>query len=124
MQIVIRIDDPKPVYEQIVFQIEEGVRSLQLDPGTRLPSIRQLAHDLDLNQNTVAKAYAILETHGIVTTLGRRGTIISKDGSGRVKDKAQRVAQEKLGQVVASLQASGLTPAEIRHAFQAALDAD
>lgn len=124
MQIVIEIDDPTPVYEQIVAQIEEGVRSGELDPGTRLPSIRQLAHDLELNQNTVARAYAVLETHGIVTTLGRRGTIVSKDGSGRVKAKAQRVAQEELGRIVASLQASGLTAAEITRAFRLALKTD
>jgi len=121
MQIVIRIEDPKPVYEQIVFQIEQGVRAGQLEAGTRLPSIRQLAQDLDLNQNTVAKAYGILETHGIVKTLGRRGTVISKDSGGRIKQKAQQAAHEKLSEVVNSLQASGLSAGDITRAFRAAL---
>ena len=73
MKITIDVNDARPVYEQIVVQIEHGVRSGALPPGTRLPPIRQLAEDLEINQNTVAKAFQILEASRIVRTLGRRG---------------------------------------------------
>ena len=49
----------EPVYEQIVRQIEDHVRLGTLSSGAALPSIRQLADDLELNPNTIAKAYKL-----------------------------------------------------------------
>lgn len=63
-------------YEQIHDQIVAGIRAGALRPGTRLPTVRQLAADLGLATNTVAKAYRRLETEGHVVTLGRNGTVI------------------------------------------------
>ena len=57
MNMDIDVASAEPVYEQIVRQIVQGVRQGALAPGAPLPPIRQLARDLDLNQNTVAKAY-------------------------------------------------------------------
>lgn len=63
-------------YEQIHDQVLAGIRAGELSPGTRLPTVRQLAADLGLAPNTVAKAYRLLETEGHVVTLGRNGTVI------------------------------------------------
>lgn len=75
---LIRIDPDlsTPVYEQIVEQIVQGVRAGELVPGERLPSVRQLAGDLALAVNTVAKAYRQLEEEGHVETRGRGGTLV------------------------------------------------
>lgn len=67
---------PTPVYEQVVEQIVEGVRSGQLVPGEKLPPVRQLAGDLGVAVNTVAKAYRQLEEEGHVETRGRGGTVV------------------------------------------------
>ncbi len=66
-----------PAYEQIVTQVVTAVRHGGLAPGTRLPTVRQLAGDLGLAPNTVAKAYRQLESEGFVATNGRNGTVVA-----------------------------------------------
>lgn len=65
-----------PVYEQLVEQVVEGIRVGDLVPGEKLPSVRQLAGDLGVAVNTVAKAYRQLEEEGHVETRGRGGTLV------------------------------------------------
>lgn len=67
-----------PVYEQIVVAVVEGITDGSLVAGSRLPTVRQLAGDLGVATNTVAKAYRQLETEGHVKTLGRNGTVIQQ----------------------------------------------
>ena len=55
-----------PVYEQVADQIRRLVASGRLNPGTSLPSVRQLASDLGVNLNTVARAYRVLEGEGFL----------------------------------------------------------
>ncbi|MFP4013727.1 MAG: GntR family transcriptional regulator [Chitinispirillaceae bacterium] len=76
MNISIVDQSPVAVYEQIILQILTGLREKKLKPNTPLPTIRQLASDLDLTKATVAKAYQILERSRIIATGGRRGTFI------------------------------------------------
>lgn len=67
---------PVPSYEQIRSQIAEMVETGVLEPGTQLPSIRQLASDLGLAPGTIARAYNELERGGLVTQQPRRGTVV------------------------------------------------
>lgn len=71
-------DSHVPPYEQIRSQIATMAASGVLAPGTRLPSIRQLAADLDLAGGTVARAYRELEQDGVVSTHGRHGTFVEQ----------------------------------------------
>ena len=64
-------------YEQVCRQIAAGAASGTLAAGHKLPTVRQLATDLGLATNTVAKAYRALETDGVIETHGRRGTFIA-----------------------------------------------
>jgi DNA-binding transcriptional regulator YhcF (GntR family) len=59
-------------------QIIDGVRDGKLAPGTRLPTVRELAGQMGLAVNTVARAYRELETAGIVETRGRFGTFVAR----------------------------------------------
>ena len=63
-----------PPFEQLRAQIATRAASGDLPAGTRLPTVRALAAELGLAANTVAKAYRALETDGVITTEGRRGT--------------------------------------------------
>lgn len=65
-----------PPYEQLRQQITAHVLGGGLEPGDRLPSIRQLANDLGLAVGTVGRAYRELEADGVVTTHGRHGTVV------------------------------------------------
>jgi DNA-binding transcriptional regulator YhcF (GntR family) len=68
---------PVPPFEQVRAQLAEAIRTGALDPGTRLPTVRQLAGDLGLAPNTVARAYRSLDDDGLVDADGRRGTRVA-----------------------------------------------
>lgn len=67
----------EPPFEQVRRQLAEGAASGALTPSHKLPTVRQLAADLGLATNTVAKAYRALETDGVIETHGRNGTFIA-----------------------------------------------
>ena len=70
-------DPDKPLFEQVRIRIIEAVRDGALPAGTRLPTVRELAGQLGLAVNTVARAYRELETAGIVETRGRFGSFVA-----------------------------------------------
>ncbi|MFO1476344.1 MAG: GntR family transcriptional regulator [Verrucomicrobiota bacterium] len=67
----------KPVYLQLVDQVRYAAASGALRPGEPLPGIRPLAEELRVNRNTIAKAYAELESQGILETLPGKGCFLS-----------------------------------------------
>jgi len=85
-----------PVYQQIMDRLRALIRDGRLEAGSRLPSVRQLAADLELNPNTVAKAYAFLEREGLLATARRRGTVVASAG----RDVATRTVDQRLEQAV------------------------
>ena len=66
-----------PFYRQIIDQVLLGVADGRLSPGAQLPTVRQLAVDLSVNLNTVAKAYREMEIRGIVETQQGTGTFVA-----------------------------------------------
>ncbi|MBN1307726.1 MAG: GntR family transcriptional regulator [Chitinispirillaceae bacterium] len=70
-----------PYYRQIVNRVIYGVANEMLLPGERLPTVRQLSVDLQVNLNTIAKAYSELELRGIVNTQQGTGTFVSQNES-------------------------------------------
>jgi DNA-binding transcriptional regulator YhcF (GntR family) len=78
----------EPPYEQIRTQIAARVASGELPPGTKLPTVRELAETLGVATNTVARAYRELEHSGVVTTRGRNGTVVN----GEEADRAAKAA--------------------------------
>lgn len=67
-----------PYYKQIILQIEMAIADTRLSTGDQLPTVRSLAVELQINPNTVAKAYSQLELRGIVNTQQGTGTFISE----------------------------------------------
>jgi GntR family transcriptional regulator len=117
----IDVSSHEPVYEQIVRQIQTGVQNGNLPPGTPLPSIRQLAVDLNLTPNTVARAYQILESHRIIRTAGRKGTFVNSDATLHVKNRNHHDATYEVGELIATLLRKGLSIKQIETAFRAAI---
>lgn len=76
-------------FEQLRVQVRDLVTSGSLAPGARLPTVRQLAAELALAPNTVARTYRELESDGIIETRGRNGSFIASHG-----DPVERQAQE------------------------------
>ena len=116
----IRVDPASTTapFEQVRTQVAALVAQGDLAPGTRLPTVRQLAADLGLAVNTVARAYRELEADGVVATYGRKGSFVRSEvvdasgpdaSSGREAGDRARSAAEAY---VASVRALGLDVAE------------
>jgi GntR family transcriptional regulator len=82
---------PEPLSEQLSTAIAERIRRGSLAPGSRLPTVRALAGDLQLAPNTVAKAYRTLEDSGLIEGRGRQGTFVTDRLPKRVPDRERRL---------------------------------
>ena len=106
-----------PLFKQLMDQIKKAVMDGLLKPGDSLPSIRQLANDLELNHNTVAKAYRILERDSVIQTKGYRGTSIHGDAKQNSTVDMNDSIKIKLNETIKTLRESGATDSEIRIVF-------
>ena len=86
MKLTIDHDDSTPPYEQLRRRVVDAVADGTLAPGTRMPTVRALAAELDLAVNTVAKAYRVLETDHVIETRGRAGTFIAPTGDATTQE--------------------------------------
>ena len=117
MEIIIDIDAPDPPFAQLIEQIKQAVSGGELRPGDPLPSIRQLAGDLELNSKTVAKAYRLLERDSVIQSRGYRGTFVHPEGRANSSVDLNEWLTAQLQQTIAAFRDSGLTDPEIRNAF-------
>lgn len=119
MQIEIDFRSSEPIYLQIMEQVRQMVANGELQPGDQLPTVRQLATDLRVNFNTVARAYRLLDEAGLISTQQGRGTYIWMQPS---EDAAQRLRQENLESRVryflTDMARMGYQPEEVETAFQ------
>ena len=122
MEIAIDIEDSVPLCAQLIDQIKKAVLAETINPGEALPSIRQLANDLELNHKTVAKAYRLLERDSVIQTKGYRGTFIHPDAKVNSKVDLNEWVTTKLDETVVALRESGVTDSEIRNAFLAVMN--
>src|SRR6478752_5275451 len=76
-QFAIDLHSGVPVYRQLIDQVRGGISSGALTAGDQLPTVRQLAVDLEINPNTVMRAYRELELGGLLETHQGTGTFIS-----------------------------------------------
>lgn len=87
-RISVDASSPVPLNEQLTTGIQDAVKAGTLAPGTKLPTVRALAAELNVATYTVARAYRQLEDLGVIETHGRNGTLVSTFG-----DATQQQAQ-------------------------------
>ncbi len=78
IKILLDLKSGVPFYRQIIDQVKSSIATGQLEPGDRLPTVRQLAVDLSVNPNTVSRAYTELELTGLVETQLGSGTFVGQ----------------------------------------------
>ena len=81
MEIKVDLTDHVPIYIQLMNQVKHMIATGELKPGDQLPTVRQLAADLRINFNTVARAYRLLDEESIISTQHGRGTFILEPAS-------------------------------------------
>jgi GntR family transcriptional regulator len=101
-----------PPYQQVAEQIQAAIERGELQPDSPLPTVRQLAGDLGIAPNTVARAYSELQSDGWLVSDGRRGTRVagSLPVNGRTRMQSLREAAERF---IGSLRHRGFTTEEI-----------
>ena len=102
--IIIDSSATTPAFEQIKQQIAEQRDSGVLPAGHRLPPVRQLAAELGLADNTVARAYRELEASGVIETRGRHGSFVT--GTAQTADRAAAAAARDYVETIRRLQIS------------------
>ena len=102
-----------PFHRQIVDQIRYGIASDRLMPGEQLPTVRALAVHLQVNPNTVRKAYSELEILGILDTQQGTGTFVSHQQVEIGEDEKKRMLRQICDELVARGNQYGFTRREI-----------
>ena len=90
----------KPVYLQLVDQIRYAAASGGLRSGEPLPSIRPLAEELRVNRNTIAKAYAELESQGVIETIPGKGCFLKENNTPFTKQVRQKLLLKEVDEAV------------------------
>ncbi len=118
--------DPRsgvPIYLQIIEQVKRSVALGALTPGEQLPTVKQLALDLTVNPNTVARAYRDLEHDGVIETASGRGSFVrAGNGAANVSLAAGRdVAREGIDAALREAKSLGLQRSDVAHLVELSL---
>lgn len=108
-----------PIYMQVIDQVKRAAASGLLKPGDQLPSVRELAVELTVNPNTIAKGYQELERDGIIKTVRGVGTFIAEKEVKIVHEERVKVLQAAIDKVVVEAHHLGFADDEVREIFEA-----
>lgn len=119
---VVAVDprDPTPIYAQLERGLRAAIATGRLAPGAQLPTVRQLAVDLRVNANTVARVYAELERRGVLETRRGVGSFVSATPAQAQppRDRERRL-RAFVTRVLADADAAGFTLEEVFDALSA-----
>ena len=117
-QRIFRLDSSTgvPFYRQIIDQVLLAVGDGRLKPGEQLPTVRQLAVDLSVNLNTVAKAYREMEIRGIVQTQQGTGTFVAARAGAKSREK-RKALQDLVDRLLANAEALGVPMEDVVEAL-------
>jgi GntR family transcriptional regulator len=100
MRLQLSFKSGKPIYLQIVDQVRSAAAAGAIKAGEPLPSIRPLAEELRVNRNTVAKAYAELESQGVIETIAGKGCFLRTNNSPYKKEVRRRLLTGEIDEAV------------------------
>ena len=109
------------VYEQIIRQVKFAVADGVLSAGDLAPSVRELAKDLAINPNTVARAYRQLQDDDVLTPIRGTGLAVASGARRACQSERKRLIRARLHDVLLEAHSSGLDEAQIHSIFKAEL---
>jgi len=113
MRIQLDVKSGVPFYRQIIDQVKSSIATGALEPGDRLPTVRQLAVDLSINPNTVSRAYTELELTGLVETQMGSGTFVGQREVTRDDLERRRLLDQLCQEFLSKASTHGFTLADI-----------
>lgn len=110
----IEFTDTLPIYDQVIRQIKFAVAGGVLKEGELIPSVRELARELTINPNTVARAYHRLQDDGVLTSVRGTGLAVAIGATNRCSDERVELIGNRMGQVFAEAKQSRIDPSKLR----------
>lgn len=114
MFIAIDPADPLPIYEQIVRRLKFAIANGAVRSGELIPSVRDLARELAINPNTVARAYRDLQAQGIVSAVRGTGLVVATGAVDRCQPERLKLIRARLRQVFEEARHSGISDRELK----------
>lgn len=96
--IVLDYQDRRPIYEQIVEKFRILILKNALPPGSRMPSVRQLAMELSINPNTIQRAYMELEQQGLIYPVKGKGNFVADVA--QIRQQEKQLFREEFEQII------------------------
>lgn len=120
---IVRVDfhDELPIYEQIVRQIVFAVAAGALRPGELVPSVRDLARQLTVNPNTVARAYRELQDWGVLVPVRGTGLAVAEGAEQLCRSRREQFVERRIRAALREALRSGLAENEVRRIVEQAL---
>jgi len=112
-----------PIYEQVVRQVIFAVAAEALKPKEMVPSVRELARQLAINPNTVARAYRQLQDNGILETVRGTGLAVAEGACGRCQEERLNLVRWRIHQVLVEARQSRLGQNQLQAVVEAELKA-
>lgn len=113
MRIIILNGSGQPIYDQITDQIKSLILNGELSEGEQLPSIRNLAKELQISVITTKRAYEELEREGFIETVAGKGSFVAVQDKELLREKKLQIIEEKLQSAVIEGKQLGLTIEEL-----------
>jgi GntR family transcriptional regulator len=119
VHLVLRVDpaSPEPLFAQLVAAVKRAVATGKLRAGDKLPSVRELAAELTINPNTIAKAYQALEAEGVTVSRHGSGTFVADRRITVRRPEQKRRLREGLDALLADAVHLGLSEDDVRAEF-------
>ncbi len=117
MKLIVDTKNITPVYKQIIDQITVAIINEELKEGAQLPSIRQIAKDLAINPNTVAKSFQGLEASQLIISAGRKGSFIHSNAIENIKEMNTAQLQQVLIDAINQCRDLGFENQKIKKVF-------
>ena len=118
--------DPRshvPIYLQIADGIREAVAAGLYRPAESLPSLRALALDIQVNPNTVQRAYDELSRDGLIYSRRGKGLFVAEQGKAEARTRARQTVRHSFDQGIRAGHAAGMDAKEVRSVFEAGMSA-
>jgi GntR family transcriptional regulator len=121
MLVNIDLHSSEPIFEQIAFAVKEAVARGDLASGAQLPSVRELAHDLSVNPNTIVRAYELLTREGVVVRRQGAGCFVTGRPSALSGKHRRRQLTELVQRMVTEAFHLGFEAGDVQKAVEQAL---
>ncbi|MFC5557749.1 GntR family transcriptional regulator [Ureibacillus thermophilus] len=114
MQVIISNQSKLPIYKQIYDQIKKQILTNELKAGEMLPSMRQLAKDLNISVITTKRAYEELENDGFIYSIVGKGSFVCEQNNEMILERKMKVIEEQLLSAIQNSKEVGIELEELK----------